>query len=164
MVWAGTKARQYAISALLAVCLTLLLARAWESNGVFDWAIYGACATLGVYVFMFFALAIVSHALAALVLRRRVLATFLASAVAAAVVLPFLLAAMRQTAQVSWIQDRSLIQNLTVAEIVVCLSGVVVPMSGLLRCCGLPGRGTPSVRADAPRVVRLPVNAARARA
>ena len=183
MVWAGTEARQSAITALLAVCLTLLLIRAWESNRVLDWVLYGACASLGVFVFMFFALAIVSHAVAALLLRRRVLATFLTSAIAAAVVLPFLLAAMKQTAQVAWIQDRSLLQNLTVAAVkqyfygddrptgnlppqwvlavvvvlavtqlalialglayaarsadlrtlaVVCLSGVVIPMAGLL--------------------------------
>jgi mannosyltransferase len=132
---------------------------------------------------MFFALAIASHAVAALVLRRRVLATFLTSAIAAAVVLPFLLASTKQTAQVAWIQDRSLIQNLTVAAVkqyfygddrptgnlppqwvlavvvvlavtqlalialgvayaarsadlrtlsLVCLSGVVIPMGGLL--------------------------------
>jgi mannosyltransferase len=183
MVWAGTEARQYAVSALIAVCLTLLLVRAWESNRVLDWVLYGACASLGVFVFMFFALAIVAHAVAALVLRRRVLATLLTSGIAAAVVLPFLLAAMKQTAQVAWIQDRSLIQNLTVAAVkqyfygddrptgnlppqwvlavvvvlaitqlaliavgvayaarsadlrtlaVVCLSGVVIPMGGLL--------------------------------
>jgi mannosyltransferase len=183
MMWAGTEARQYAISALLAVCLTLLLIRAWESNRVFDWVLYGACAALGVFVFMFFALAIASHTVAALILRKRILATFLTSAVTAAVVLPFLLAAMTQTAQVAWIQDRSLTQNLTVAAvkqyfygddrptgnlppqwvlavvvllaaaqlvliaigmayaarsaalrtlIVVCFSGVVIPMGGLL--------------------------------
>lgn len=117
MVWAGTEARQYAISALLAVCLSLLLMRAWKSNRALDWILYGLCAALGVFVFMFFALAVASHAVAALVLRRRVLATFLASAASAIVVLPFLLGAMKQTAQVAWIQDRSLIQNLTVAAV-----------------------------------------------
>lgn len=117
MVWSGTEARQYAISALLAVLLTLLLIRAWESNRSIDWILYGACAALGVFVFMFFALAVVSHAVAALILRKRILGTLITSAGIGLLVLPFLLFALTQKAQVDWIQNRSFLQNLSAAAV-----------------------------------------------
>lgn len=117
MVWAGTEARQSAFTALLAVVLTLLLIRAWESNRVIDWVLYGICAVAGVCMFMFFALAVVSHAVAALILRRRPLAVLVTCTAAGAAVLPFLLFAMTQKAQVEWIQNRSLVQNLAIAAV-----------------------------------------------
>jgi mannosyltransferase len=117
MVWAGTEARQSALTALLAVALTLLLIRAWRSNRPVDWVLYGICAVAGVCMFMFFALAVVSHAVAALILRRRPLAVMITCGAAAAAVLPFLLFAMTQKAQVEWIQNRSLVQNLAIAAV-----------------------------------------------
>ncbi|SDT53534.1 mannosyltransferase [Pseudarthrobacter equi] len=117
MVWAGTEARQSAFAALLAVALTLLLLRAWESNRVLDWVLYGLCAVVGVWMFMFFVLAVMAHAAAAVILRRRVLGTLVASAVAGATVLPFVLHALGQKAQVDWIQNRSLAQTLMTAAV-----------------------------------------------
>ena len=111
MVWAGTEARQSALIALIAVALTLLLIRAWNSGRVVDWALYAACAAVGVYVFMFFVLAIAAHAVSAAVLRRRALAVFLSALAAAVAASPFLLFALGQKGQVAWIQDRSLLQN-----------------------------------------------------
>ena len=117
MVWAGTEARQSAFTALLAVALTLLLVRAWETNRTIDWVLYGVCAVAGVCMFMFFALAVASHALAAIILRKRPLAMLVTCAAAGAAVLPFLLFATTQKAQVEWIQNRSLLQNLTIAAV-----------------------------------------------
>jgi mannosyltransferase len=117
MVWAGTEARQSAFTALLAVGLTLLLIRAWRSNRPIDWVLYGLCAVAGVCMFMFFALAVASHALAAIILRKRPLAVLITCAAAGAAVLPFLLFAMTQKAQVEWIQNRSLLENLTIAAV-----------------------------------------------
>lgn len=117
MAWAGTEARQSAFTALFAVALTLLLIRAWKSGRVLDWLLYGLCAVLGVWMFMFFALAVVSHAIAGLILKRRPVATLIACAGAGAVALPFLLYALGQKAQVDWIQDRSLIQSLATAGV-----------------------------------------------
>ncbi len=117
MVWAGTEARQSAFTALLAVVLTLLLVRAWQSNRPIDWVLYGVCAVVGVCMFMFFVLAIVSHAVAALILRRRPLAVIITCGAAGAAVLPFLLFAMTQKAQVEWIQNRSLVENLAIAAV-----------------------------------------------
>ncbi|MCU1516684.1 MAG: hypothetical protein JWQ75_1405 [Pseudarthrobacter sp.] len=117
MVWAGTEARQSALTALLAVILTLLLLRAWKSNCVLDWVLYALCAVIGVWMFMFFALAVAAHAVAALVLRRRPLATAITSAAAGAAVLPFLFFAMGQKAQVDWIENRSLAQTLSTAAV-----------------------------------------------
>ena len=117
MVWAGTDARQSAFTALLAVALTYLLVRAWKSNRVIDWVLYGLCAVLGVWMFMFFVLAVVSHAVAAILLRRRQLATMAACAAAGAAALPFLLLTMGQKAQVDWIENRSLAQTISTAAV-----------------------------------------------
>ncbi len=117
MVWAGTEARQSAFTALLAVALTYLLLRAWKSNRVLDWVLYGLCALLGVWMFMFFVLAVFSHAVAALLLRRRRLATLAACAAAGAASLPFLLLALGQKAQVDWIENRSLAQTISTAAV-----------------------------------------------
>ncbi|WP_120519762.1 glycosyltransferase family 39 protein [Arthrobacter celericrescens] len=112
MVWAGTEARQSALIALFAVALTLFLIRAWNSGHVIDWVLYSVCAAAGVYVFMFFALAIAAHVVAAVLLRRRVLAVLVSALAAAIAASPFLLFALGQKGQVAWIQDRSLLQNI----------------------------------------------------
>ena len=117
MVWAGTEARQSAFTALLAVILTLLLLRAWKSNRVLDWVLYGVCAVIGVWMFMFFVLAVAAHAFAAILLRRRPIATAIACAAVGAGVLPFLLFALGQKAQVAWIENRSLAQTLSTAAV-----------------------------------------------
>ncbi|WP_285241284.1 glycosyltransferase family 39 protein [Pseudarthrobacter sp. MEB009] len=117
MVWAGTESRQSALTTVLAVLLTLLLLRAWESNRPLDWVLYSLCAVVGVGVFMFFALAIVAHAVAAVILRRRIVATLAASAVAGVAALPFLVFALGQKAQVEWIQNRSLTEHLVTAVV-----------------------------------------------
>lgn len=117
MVWAGTEARQSAFTALLAVGLTLLLLRAWKSNRVLHWALYGLCAVAGIWMFMFFVLAVAAHATAALVLRRRPIATAVTCAVVGAVSLPFLLLALGQKAQVAWIENRSLAQTVSTAAV-----------------------------------------------
>lgn len=117
MVWAGTEARQSGFAALLAVVLTLLLIRAWRSNSVGAWAAYTGCAVLGVWMFMFFALAVASHAAVALVLRRRRLATLVSCAAAGLLAAPFLVHTLGQKAQVDWIQDRPLAQHLLTAAV-----------------------------------------------
>lgn len=117
MVWAGTEARQAALTALLAVVLTNLLLRAWKSNRVLDWVLYGFCALLGVWMFMFFVLAVAAHAAAAVVLRRRPIAALVACTAAGAAALPFLLVALGQKAQVGWIEDRSLAQTISTAAV-----------------------------------------------
>jgi len=117
MVWAGTEARQSALTALLAVILTLLLLRAWRSNRVLDWVLYGICAVIGVWTFMFFALAVAAHTVAAILLQRRAIATAITCAAAGAVVLPFLVFTLGQKAQVSWIENRSLAQTLSTAAV-----------------------------------------------
>jgi mannosyltransferase len=68
-------------------------------------------------MFMFFGLAVAAHAAAAVILRRRVLATLVACSAAGACVLPFLIYALGQKAQVDWIQNRSLLQNLMTAAV-----------------------------------------------
>lgn len=117
MVWAGTEARQPAFTALLAVVLTYLLVRAWKSNRVIDWVLYGLCAVVGVWMFMFFVLAVAAHAVAALLLRRRQIATMAACIAAGAAALPFLLLTMGQKTQVDWIEDRSLAQTISTAAV-----------------------------------------------
>jgi len=103
MMWAGTEIRQYALTAAISALLALALLRAWRTGRFRDWAAYVAVAVAGVVVFMFFAFGVAAMAGAALLLRRRPVATLAASAVAGAICFPFIRLCIQQQGQVSWI-------------------------------------------------------------
>jgi len=111
--WMGTEARSYALSAALAVLLTIVLLHAQRSNGRRWWLVYAALTVVSCYFFIYLALVIVAHGIsvawglasarqAAGPTARRWL---VASAAAAVALLPFALAVIGQNAQVSWILD-----------------------------------------------------------
>ncbi|GER22067.1 hypothetical protein NCCP1664_05640 [Zafaria cholistanensis] len=104
MMWAGTEIRQYALTAALSALLALVLLRAWRTGRFRDWAAYVAVAVAGVVMFMFFAFGVAALAGAALLLRRRPVATLAASAAAGAICLPFIYRCIQQQGQVSWIR------------------------------------------------------------
>lgn len=112
VVWAGTEARQYALTSMMAVALTLLLLKAWRSNRWQDWAVWGAVAALGTFLFVFFALAVAAQILASIFLRKRVLASIISAFVVLAVTAPFIIYTSGQRGQVGWIQHHSLVHNL----------------------------------------------------
>lgn len=111
--WMGTEARSYALSAALAVLLTIVLLRAQRSNRRRWWLVYAAVTVVSCYFFIYLALVVVAlgftmawwlaHARRAAV--PTVLRWSVASAAAAIALLPFALAVIGQNAQVSWILD-----------------------------------------------------------
>ena len=112
MVWAGSEARQYAFTAAMLVALILVLDRGWQHGRRVDWIAYILVAVVGIHLFMFFALAVLSLAAAAVFARRRPLATVMASLLAVLISLPFVGFVTTQKAQVSWIPERSVLQHL----------------------------------------------------
>jgi len=111
--WMGTEARSYALSAGLAVLLTIVLLHAQRSNRRRWWLAYAALTVVSCYFFIYLALVIVAHGFSMAwwlaSARRTAVATvrrwFVASAAAAVALLPFALAVIGQNAQVSWILD-----------------------------------------------------------
>lgn len=112
VVWAGTEARQYALTAMMAVALTLILMRAWRTNRWQDWFLWSAVSAAGIFLFLFFALAVAAQVVAAVVLRRRAKAAVLSSLVVSAVVAPFMFFTSTQRSQISWMEHHSLLDNL----------------------------------------------------
>jgi mannosyltransferase len=118
ITWAGAEGRSYAATALFAVALTLLFVTAWRATGRARWWVaYGALAALGTVFFAYLALLVAAHGVTAALtwlcargdgLTRRHISRSLrgwaiASAAAAALVLPFAAVVVGQSGQVSWI-------------------------------------------------------------
>jgi mannosyltransferase len=109
--WMGTEGRSYALTAMLAVALTLVLVRAWRSPTRRRWILYGTLAVLSCLVFLYLALIVVAHAVAVAVIfavqRRAVFPVVrswaITTAIAALLVLPFALITMAQSKQLHWL-------------------------------------------------------------
>jgi mannosyltransferase len=112
MVWAGSEARQYAITAAIVVALVLVTERAWLYGRRADWIAFIFLAVIGIHLFMFLALAVASLAAAAIVANRRPLAATVSSLLAAIISLPFVSFVMTQKAQVNWIPKQSIFEHL----------------------------------------------------
>jgi mannosyltransferase len=104
--WAGIEARSYAFTAMAAVWLTILLVVAIRRNRLWPWLLYLLMLPTSIVLNDFLALMIAVHAAALSVLspRRSAVACWAATtAVAAALVTPFLIFTQGQFAQVAWI-------------------------------------------------------------
>ncbi|CAN5121444.1 glycosyltransferase family 39 protein [soil metagenome] len=121
--WMGGEGRSYALTALLAVAMTIAFLVAVRSHARRSWVLYGVLALLGITTFLYVALLVVAHGVTLLLLTRRSSRTAPVSArslrewttdvrvrrwllvvgIAAAVLLPFALLVAAQSAQVSWI-------------------------------------------------------------
>ncbi|MGO4784802.1 glycosyltransferase family 39 protein [Cryobacterium sp. W22_MBD10_FK3] len=120
VTWMGTEGRSYALTAALAVALTLIFLTAWRNGPaprrvrVLWWALYCVVAVASALTFIYLAFLVGAHGLTALWTtltgRRRdraVRASFvgwlLSSVAAAALLVPFALGVVAQSGQVSWI-------------------------------------------------------------
>ncbi|WEO78165.1 hypothetical protein BJQ94_03750 [Cryobacterium sp. SO2] len=120
VTWMGTEGRSYALTAALAIALTLVFLAAWRRGPaprhirLLWWALYGLAAVAATATFIYLAFLVAAHGLTALwtvwAARRRDPAAraslagwALASVAAALLLLPFALAVVRQSGQVSWI-------------------------------------------------------------
>jgi mannosyltransferase len=111
VTWMGTEARSYALTAAIAVWLTIAFLKATTRSRY--WIVYGALAFLAVTVFIYLALLLVAHGITLLILReyrsRRNLQWFTVAAVAAAVLSsPVIYFSYAQKAQVAWIPQLGL--------------------------------------------------------
>lgn len=113
--WAGAEGRSYALTALLAIALTVILlagCRATAARARLWWIAYAALAVVAILTFVYLALVVVAHVGTMLWwwrsdprLRRRIRAWFIAVGAAALVGSPFLLAVSTQSGQVQWLGD-----------------------------------------------------------
>lgn len=117
--WMGTEARSYAMTAALAVLLTIVFVRAVRSGGPRAWVLYSLVAATSVLVFVYLALIVIAHGVtlawwwlathrdasvdAVTVVRR----WFVGSVAAAALLAPFVFVVISQTGQVHWIDPLS---------------------------------------------------------
>jgi mannosyltransferase len=108
--WMGTEGRSYAITAALAVALTIVLVRAIRNSARRWWWLYAALVVLSCVMFLYSALIVVAHTLTMLIwwvskrapistIRRFVVATGLA----ALITLPFALLVMSESKQLHWL-------------------------------------------------------------
>ena len=107
--WAGTEGRSYALTALLAIAVTVVLVVALRDGRRRWWVGYAALAALSCVVFVYLALVLVAHAVSiAWAARSRharipVRRWMLAAGAAAAAVAPFVLVTTTQRGQVEWL-------------------------------------------------------------
>lgn len=115
ITWAGTEGRSYAITALLAVALTVVFVKAQSTSRRRWWVGYSALAALCGAVFIYLALVVLAHGvtIAWQLLRGDRLAVFsarrwlFAAGAAALVMAPLALEVISQSGQVSWIHPVS---------------------------------------------------------
>ena len=109
--WAGIEARSYALSALAAVWLTVLLVAAARRNRPALWTLYAVFLVVSTLLNLFVVLLVLAHAVVVAVLagKRSTVVRFVAASAAALVlVAPFLAFTRTQIAQVNWISPPSL--------------------------------------------------------
>jgi mannosyltransferase len=104
--WAGIEARPYALSMMAAVWLTVVLVCATRRDSGRVWLCYGIVLTISILLDVYLALLFIAHFAFIWVFQhsRAVRTRFAAtSALACCVLTPFIVAAVGQTRQISWI-------------------------------------------------------------
>jgi mannosyltransferase len=104
--WAGAEARPYALSMMAAVWLTVLLVYAARRDNAWVWLSYGIVLTISILLDVYLALLFIAHFAFIWVFQHsRAVRTRFAttSALACCVLTPFIVAAVGQTRQISWI-------------------------------------------------------------
>jgi mannosyltransferase len=110
-IWAGAEGRSYALTATLAILMTVLLVLAIRSPSRWRWALYALAVVASVVVFVYLALVVMAHAVTLLwwllASRRDALPAIARwtgwTTVAMVAVVPFALLVVGQSGQVSWI-------------------------------------------------------------
>ena len=119
--WAGIEARPYAISMMAAVWLTVLLVTAARRDNAWVWLSYGIALAVSIVLDIYLVLLLLAHVVFICAFRRRrtVLLRFaITSALAGCAVTPFVVAAVGQANQISWIVPigRRTIEDVTVQQ------------------------------------------------
>jgi mannosyltransferase len=106
VTWAGVEARSYAFTAVDSVWLTVLLVTSIRRNRWWLWLLYSLALMLSILLNIYLVFMVPAYAVVAPVVGRRRTVVFrwvTASAVAVAVMAPFMLLARGQSFQVAWI-------------------------------------------------------------
>jgi len=109
VTWAGTEGRSYALTAALAVLLTVVLVLASRSQRRSLWVLYAALVVLSCVVFVYLALVVAAHAVTMAIWSRSRAWPPAArwvrwTALATAIVTPFAIGVIRQSGQLAWIK------------------------------------------------------------
>ena len=103
--WAGSEGRSYALTALVAVTVTLVLVIAVRDGRRRWWILYATLAVVGCVLFVYLALILVAHAITMLIARPLGMRRWMFSIAAAGlVIVPFGLAVVGQSGQLSWLK------------------------------------------------------------
>jgi mannosyltransferase len=146
VTWGGIEARPYAVSMMAAVWLTVLLVHATRRDNAWVWLSYGIALATSIVLDVYLALLLLAHVIFICVFRRRrtVLLRFaIASVLAGCVLAPFMVAAIGQAHQISWIAPigRRTIEDVTVQQYFersppfTIVSAIVVAMAIVLWLC-----------------------------
>jgi mannosyltransferase len=119
--WAGIEARPYALSMMSAVWLTVLLVYAARRHLIWAWLSYGIVLAISILLDIYLVLLFVTHVafICAFQRKQRVLAGFATTSVLAGSALaPFMLTAVGQVHQISWIAPigRRTIEDVTIQQ------------------------------------------------
>jgi mannosyltransferase len=119
--WAGIEARPYAVSMMAAAWLTVLLVHAARRDNAWVWLSYGIALAMSIVLDVYLVSLLLVHVVFISVFRRRrtVLLRFaITSVLAGCVVTPFMVAAIGQAHQISWIAPigRGTIEDVTVQQ------------------------------------------------
>ena len=119
--WAGIEARPYALSMMAAVWLTVLLVHAARRDNAWVWPSYGIVLAMSILLDVYLLLLLLAHLTFICVFHRKrtVLVRFaITSVLAGCAVTPFVVAAMGQAHQISWITliGRRTIEDVTVQQ------------------------------------------------
>jgi mannosyltransferase len=119
--WAGIEARPYAFSMMAAVWLTVLLVRAARRNSASVWLSYGLVLAMSILLDVYLGLLLFVHVAFIWIFRRRrtVLIRFaITSVLSVCVMTPFMVPAIGQAHQISWIAPigRRTIEDVTIQQ------------------------------------------------
>ena len=119
--WAGIEARPYALSMMAAVWLTVLLVHAARRDNAWVWPSYGIVLAMSILLDVYLLLLLLAHLTFICIFHRNrtVLLRFaITSVLAGCAVTPFVVAAMGQAHQISWITliGRRTIEDVTVQQ------------------------------------------------
>ena len=170
--WAGDEGRSYAVTILACAAVTLMLVIAVQSASVkaWHWIVYGVLCVVSIYLFAFFVLVVLAHAVTMIWLARRgavqrstVVAYLVTSALTAAATIPLLPLVTAQSGQVRWIGSLNwnsfwdvLVGQYFVNNVVFAIIAWPLAIAGVVVSRSTRTRGNQALRALAVPMVILP--------
>lgn len=149
--WMATEGRSYAVTALLAIIVTMALAHAVHVRTRRSWVVYGVLIVLSCTVFIYLALVVVAHAVAVVwwlrvrgvPARTTALRWLLAASAAAVTLIPFAAVVIGESGQVGWLgtpqPDQVLLAQWFYTSVPFALLGWALTLAGGVFLARVPG-------------------------